>query len=222
MNTVHPRNSGMNFDENLLRLHERVNLSAVEQRASTLGKRRSVKNDWQAAWLLKAITCIDLTTLAGDDTPGKVHRLSMKARQPLRADMVEALGIADLGIQCGAICVYHNRIGEAVRALQGTAIPVAAVSTGFPAGQTPHELKLKEIIASVEAGAKEIDIVISRDYVLTGKWRALYDEVQDFRQACADLGIAREFGQQSLKERALAPADTAEHGGTHPLVFGLP
>ena len=189
MNTVHPRNSGMNFDENLLRLHERVNLSAVEQRASTLGKRRSVKNDWQAAWLLKAITCIDLTTLAGDDTPGKVHRLSMKARQPLRADMVEALGIADLGIQCGAICVYHNRIGEAVRALQGTAIPVAAVSTGFPAGQTPHELKLKEIIASVEAGAKEIDIVISRDYVLTGKWRALYDEVQDFRQACGEAHL---------------------------------
>lgn len=189
MTTTHPRNPGMTFDENLLRLHERVNLSAVEQRASTLGKRRSVKNDWQAAWLLKAITCIDLTTLSGDDTPGKVHRLCMKARQPLRMDMVEALGIADLGIQCGAICVYHNRIGEAVRALQGTSIPVAAVSTGFPAGQTPHELKLKEIIASVEAGAKEIDIVISRDYVLTGKWRALYDEVQDFRQACGEAHL---------------------------------
>ena len=189
MNTVHPRNDGMSFDEGLLRLHERVNLSAVEQRASTLGKRRSVKNDWQAAWLLKAITCIDLTTLAGDDTPGKVHRLAMKARQPLRLDMVEALGIAELGIQCGAVCVYHNRIAEAVNALQGTSIPVAAVSTGFPAGQTPHELKLKEIVASVEAGAKEIDIVISRDYVLTGKWRALYDEVQQFRQACGEAHL---------------------------------
>ena len=189
MSTTHPRNPGMSFDENLLRLHERVNLSAVEQRASTLGKRRSVKNDWQAAWLLKAITCIDLTTLAGDDTPGKVHRLAMKARQPLRLDMVEALGIAELGIQCGAVCVYHNRIAEAVNALQGTSIPVAAVSTGFPAGQTPHELKLKEIVASVEAGAKEIDIVISRDYVLTGKWRALYDEVQQFRQACGEAHL---------------------------------
>jgi deoxyribose-phosphate aldolase len=178
------RNAGMALDIGLVCEGSRINLSAVERRAGTMGTRRSVKKDWQAAWLLKAITCIDLTTLAGDDTPGKVHRLSMKARQPVRADMLEALGMQNECLTVGAVCVYHNQVREAVDALKGTNIPVAAVSTGFPAGQISHQQKLQEIEESVKAGAREIDIVISREYVLTGNWQALYDEVKAFRKAC--------------------------------------
>ncbi len=164
----------------------RINRSAVERRAATLVTRRTVKKEWQAAWLLRAVTCIDLTTLAGDDTPGNVVRLCAKARRPVRDDLLEALGARGLGIRVGAVCVYNNLVPVAVDALEGTNIPVAAVSTGFPAGQTSHETKLQEIRTSVQAGAKEIDIVISRAHVLTGDWQALYDEVRDFRQACGD------------------------------------
>jgi len=159
----------------------RVNRSAVERRASTLSTRRTVKQEWQAAWLLRAITCLDLTTLAGDDTPGSVRRLCAKAVHPLREDMEEALGVAHLNLHVGAVCVYHNLVAVAVESLRGTDIPVAAVSTGFPAGQISLPQKLDEIAASVAAGASEIDIVISRAHVLTGRWRTLYDEVRDVR-----------------------------------------
>ncbi len=179
------RNPGIPLDTGLV-CDQRINLSAVERRAATLGTRRTVKKDWQAAWLLKAITCIDLTTLAGDDTPGKVQRLAAKARQPLRPDLLEALGMGGSCLHTGAVCVYHARVPDAVAALIGTDIPVAAVSTGFPAGLNPHEQKLEEIRSSVEAGAKEIDIVISREHVLTGGWKALYNEVRDFREACGE------------------------------------
>ncbi len=183
--TPHERNPGIALDMGWVK-SVRVNRSATERRSATLGTRRSVKKDAQAAWLLRAITCIDLTTLAGDDTPGNVARLCAKARQPVRADLLEALGVADLGITVGAVCVYHNRVGDAVRALQGTNIPVAAVSTGFPAGLSPFHLRIEEIKDSVAAGAREIDIVISREHVLTGRWDRLYDEVQQFRAACGD------------------------------------
>lgn len=163
-----------------------VNPSATQRRAATLGKRRSVKKEWQAAWLLRAITCIDLTTLAGDDTPGNVKRLAAKARQPLRQDLVEALDIADMNITVGAVCVYHTRIPDALEILKGTNIPVAAVSTGFPAGQSPFKQRIAEIKESVALGAKEIDIVISREHVLGGNWQALYDEVCEMRQACGE------------------------------------
>jgi len=165
----------------------RVNRSAVLTRTASLAARRSIKKEWQAAWLLKAITCIDLTTLSGDDTPGKVQRLCAKARQPLRPDLAQALGAQ--GLHVGAVCVYHNMVAEAVQALNGSHIPVAAVSTGFPAGLTPTETKLREIELSVADGAKEIDIVISRQFVLTGDWQALYDEMRDFRQACGDAHV---------------------------------
>ncbi len=164
----------------------RINRSAVERRAATLVTRRTVKREWQAAWLLRAITCIDLTTLAGDDTPGNVLRLCAKARRPLTQDLLRGLGAEKLGITVGAVCVYHNLVPVAVEALSGTDIPVAAVSTGFPAGQNPFEQKIAEIEASVRAGAREIDIVISRAYVLTDNWQALYDEVRAFREACGD------------------------------------
>ncbi|MCB0589007.1 MAG: hypothetical protein KDD06_27210, partial [Phaeodactylibacter sp.] len=162
----------------------RINRSAVERRAATLGKRRTVKKEWQAAWLLRAVSCIDLTTLAGDDTPGNVVRLCAKARQPVRQDLLDSLGVGDLQLHTGAVCVYHNLIPTAVEALKGTDIPVAAVSTGFPAGQVSMEQKLSQIKESVNAGAKEIDIVISRAHVLRGEWEKLYEEVAAYREAC--------------------------------------
>jgi deoxyribose-phosphate aldolase len=162
----------------------RVNQSAVERRCATLKTRRSLKKDWQAAWLLKAVSCIDLTTLSGDDTEGRVRRLCSKARHPLRQDIAEALGVEDLHITTGAVCVYHAMVEEAVKALRGTNIPVAAVSTGFPACLAPLETRLREIELSVAAGATEIDIVISRRFVLNEDWQALYDEVKAYRQAC--------------------------------------
>lgn len=179
------RNPGIPLDMGWVR-STRANLSAAERRAATIGTRRTVKKEWQAAWLLRAITCIDLTTLAGDDTPGNVQRLCAKARQPVRQDLLEALGVGDEGITVGAVCVYHARVADAVRALEGTNIPVAAVSTGFPAGQSSFRTRLDEIHDSVKAGAKEIDIVISRELVLTGQWERLYDEVKQFREACGD------------------------------------
>jgi deoxyribose-phosphate aldolase len=161
----------------------------VERRASTIGTRRSVKKEYQAAWLLRAVTCIDLTTLAGDDTPGNVQRLCQKAKRPVRRDILQALGVGDLNITTGAVCVYHNLIETAVKELEGSGIPVAAVSTGFPAGQTPMAFKLAQISESVAAGAAEIDVVISRAKVLTGDWQGLYDEVCAFREACGDAHL---------------------------------
>lgn len=164
-----------------------ANQSAIERRASTLGSRRSVKKDFQAAWLLKSLSCIDLTTLSGDDTEERVRRLCAKARHPIRADLVNALGV-DV-ITTGAICVYHEMVPAAVDALLGTNIPVAAVSTGFPAGLSSLKLRIAEIEESVAAGAMEIDIVISRRHVLNQDWQALYDEMKLFRQACGDAHV---------------------------------
>ncbi len=167
----------------------RVNRSAVERRAATLTTRRSVKKDWQAAWLLKAITVMDLTTLAGDDTPGRVRRLCAKAVRPVRDDLLAAMGVADLNIKVGAVCVYHEMVPTAVDALRGSGVPVAAVSTGFPAGLSPLSTRIEEIRRSVAAGADEIDIVISRRHALTQDWQALYDEVKAFREACGDAHL---------------------------------
>jgi len=180
------RNPGMPLDLGWVQEARFTNRSATERRAATLPARRSVKKTWQVAWLLRAVTCLDLTTLQGDDTPGNVRRLCAKARRPIRDDLIEALGVGHLGITVGAVCVYHNLIEPALEALQGSGIPVAAVSTGFPAGQTPMQTKLGEIKASLAAGASEIDIVVSRAHVLTGNYAALYDEVRAFREACGE------------------------------------
>ncbi len=179
------RNPGIPLDMDWVR-QARVNRSAVERRAATIPTRRTVKKEWQAAWLLRAITTIDLTTLMGDDTPGNVLRLCAKARHPVRQELLEAMGAGSLDLKVAAVCVYHNLVPVAVEALRGSGLPVAAVSTGFPAGQIPFEQKLEEIAASVKARASEIDIVISRAHVLTGNWQALYDEVRAFRAACGD------------------------------------
>lgn len=184
--TTEPRNPGMALDLDWV-MRATANRSAIERRAATLPGRRSVKKDFQAAWLARAISCIDLTTLAGDDTPGRVARLCAKGRQPVRADLLEALGLQ--GLTVGAICVYHEMIPPAVAALEGSGIPVAAVSTGFPAGLSPFHLRVAEIEESVKAGAQEIDIVISRRLVLTGDWQGLYDEMKTFREACGDAHV---------------------------------
>jgi deoxyribose-phosphate aldolase len=165
-----------------------VNRSALERRAQTITTRRSVKKEWQAAWLLKAATMIDLTTLAGDDTAGNVARLCSKARNPIRQDILTALEIEDK-IQVGAVCVYHSRIKDALHALGDSGIPVAAVSAGFPAGQNSFQQRVDEITDSVAAGANEIDIVISREHVLKHNWQALYDEVKQFRESCGDAHL---------------------------------
>lgn len=194
----HPhRNPGTALDLALVR-GIRVNRSAVERRVATLPARRTVKKEWQAAWLLRAISCMDLTTLAGDDTAGNVRRLCAKGRHPLRADLVDALGVRDLGIAVGAVCVYHEYVATAVEALHGSGIPVAAVSTGFPAGLSPFDQRVAEIHASVAAGAREIDIVITRAHVLTGNWAALYDEVRAFRDACGDAHLKAILGVGEL------------------------
>jgi deoxyribose-phosphate aldolase len=183
---IAPRNPGLPLDLGWVQEARFTNRSATERRAATLPARRSVKKTWQAAWLLRAVTCLDLTTLQGDDTPGNVRRLCAKARQPVRRDILDMLGVGHLPITVGAVCVYHNLVEPAVEALAGSGIPVAAVSTGFPAGQTPLDSKLAEIRASVAAGASEIDIVISRAHVLTGDYAALYDEVRTYRETCGD------------------------------------
>ena len=182
---THIRNEGIPFDASLFE-DLNVNRSAVERRAASLGGRRAVKKEWQAAWLLKALSCIDLTTLSGDDTQGNVLRLCAKAKSPVRLDVLEELGMKDENIQVAAVCVYHNLIEDAVLGLKGSTIPIAAVSTGFPAGNIPLKEKIKQIELSVAAGAKEIDIVVSRNLILNSDWKGLYKEVAACRKACGD------------------------------------
>ena len=181
-----PRNEAMSLDMDWV-MSAQANTSAIERRAKTLPGRRSVKKEYQAAWMLKAITCIDLTTLSGDDTANRVRRLCAKSRQPVRADILKSLGVT--GVTTGAVCVYHDMVETAVDALSGSNIPVAAVSTGFPAGLSPFHLRVQEIRESVKAGASEIDIVISRRHALTGNWQAIYDEMREFREACGDAHV---------------------------------
>jgi deoxyribose-phosphate aldolase len=187
----------------------RVNTSAVERRAATLVTRRTVKKDWQIAWLLKAITCMDLTTLSGDDTHERVRRLCAKARSPLTEEVKAQLRIEDLPVQVAAVCVYHLFVATARRALEGTNIKVAAVSTGFPAGLNAFEERLAEVRSSLEAGAQEIDVVVTRAHVFSGAWQRLYDEVRAFKAACGtahckvilgtgDLATLRNVGRASL------------------------
>ena len=177
------RNQGLPYDEKLF-LDISVNMSAIERRCATAVKRRAVKKESQVAWLLKAISCIDLTTLSGDDTLGRVSRLCAKAKSPIKRDLVDSLDVGELNLNVGAVCVYHDMITHAKAALAGSEIPIAAVSTGFPAGLTPFKLKVLEIHESVAAGADEIDIVISRKHVLNGDWKKLYDEVKEYKAAC--------------------------------------
>ena len=194
---THKRNPGFPIDLEWVG-RVRMNRSALERRAASIGARRTVKKDWQAAWLLRAITLMDLTTLNSDDTPGRVERLCAKARHPVRSDILEGLGVGDLKVQPAAVCVYHAFVATAVKALEGSGIAVAAVSTAFPHGLAPVETKLKEIELSVAAGAREIDIVIERQMVLNGDWQGLYDQIRAFRKACGDAHIKTILGTGEL------------------------
>ena len=194
---THKRNPGFPLDLDWVE-RVRMNRSALERRAGTIGARRSVKKDYQLAWLLKAITLIDLTTLNSDDTDGRVERLCAKARHPLRQDILDRLDVGGLRILPGAVCVYHNFVKTAVNALEGTGIPVAAVSTAFPHGLAPVETKIREIELSVADGAREIDIVIERGMVLRGDWQGLYDQIKAFRKACGDAHIKTILGTGEL------------------------
>jgi len=176
----------------------RVNTSAVERRTQSQTARRTVKKEWQAAWLLRAISCMDLTTLSGDDTDERVRRLCAKAKHPLQQELVEKLSIGQLGIKVAAVCVYHSFIETALHALEGSGVHVAAVSTGFPAGLSPLSERVAEIRRSLEAGAHEIDVVITRAYVFGGRWQALYDEVAAFRQACGSAHMKVILGTGDL------------------------
>jgi deoxyribose-phosphate aldolase len=199
--TLHGRELAPNqqIDLNLDWVEEiQVNTSAVERRAATIGTRRTVKKEWQAAWLLRAIACMDLTTLSGDDSAERVKRLCAKARRPLEDKIIKALGIEELHLTTGAVCVYHAFVETAVKALDGSGIPVAAVSTGFPAGLSPLAERVNEIRRSVEAGASEIDIVITRAHVFNGEWGALYDEVAAFKEACGPAHMKAILGTGDL------------------------
>uniref|UniRef100_A0A3P9JMU4 deoxyribose-phosphate aldolase n=1 Tax=Oryzias latipes TaxID=8090 RepID=A0A3P9JMU4_ORYLA len=181
------RNPGTAFDlEWVSRV--RVNTQAVLKRAQSIQGQKLPKKQWQSAWLLKAVTCIDLTTLSGDDTPSNVHRLCMKAIQPVRHDLLRKMDMHDKGISTAAVCVYPSRVADAVRSLKAahSSIPVASVATGFPAGQTPLESRLQEVRSAVNDGATEIDIVINRMLALTGQWEAMFNEIRLFREACGD------------------------------------
>ena len=176
----------------------RVNTSAVERRTQSHVARRTVKKEWQAAWLLRAITCMDLTTLSGDDTDERVRRLCAKARHPIQQELEQKLGIEELQIKVAAVCVYHTFVETALHALEGSGVHVAAVSTGFPAGLSPLAERVNEIRRSVEAGAHEIDVVITRAHVFGGRWQALYDEVAAFKQACGSAHMKAILGAGDL------------------------
>lgn len=176
----------------------RVNTSAVERRSQSQVARRTVKKEWQAAWLLRAITCMDLTTLSGDDTDERVRRLCAKARNPIQHELLTRLGIEDLGIKVAAVCVYHRFVETALQAVGDSGVRVAAVSTGFPAGLSPLKERIAEIRSSVAAGANEIDIVITRAHVFEGRWQELYDEIAAFKQACGRAHMKAILGTGDL------------------------
>jgi len=195
--TKHPRNRGIALNQDWLDSVQ-MNRSALERRCASLTKRRSIKKEWQAAWLLKSLRCMDLTTLSSDDTPDRVRRLCTKARQPLRTELIESLGLSALKPRVGAVCVYHAYVETAVNALKKTGIPVAAVSTGFPHGLNSMPRRIEEIKDSVAAGAEEIDIVITRAHVFSGNWKALYAEISAFRKACGDAHLKTILGTGEL------------------------
>lgn len=189
MTSHHERNPGIELDMTWAMECPGINLAAIIRRSESHKARRAIKMEWQSAWMLRAITCIDLTTLAGDDTASNVKRLCFKAKAPIQADVAKDLGVGDLGITCGAVCVYPSRVAEAVEFLKGTGIPVASVAAGFPAGQTSMKQRLAEIEEAVADGAMEIDIVITRAHVLQGNWEELYKETKLMREACGDAHL---------------------------------
>ncbi len=176
---------------------QKVNLSAVERRCDTLMKRRSVKKRYQADWLLKAIEFMDLTTLAGDDTPGRVARICHKAKNPVRNDILDYLQIPK-PFSVAAVCVYPELIRTAKSALEQRDIGLASVATGFPTGLVPERTKISEINAAIRNGASEIDVVINRNKVLTANWVSLYNDIRAYKKACGLLHLKVIIGAGDL------------------------
>src|SRR5919109_956761 len=152
-----------------------VDQVAVEERADALA-RRSIKRDAKVFALELAVRCMDLTTLEGSDTPGKVAALATKGIRPDPSDP----GVPSVA----AICIYPNLVPIAVERTRGTGVKVASVATAFPAGQAPTEIKVAEARAVVELGADEVDMVIDRGAFLAGRYAKVYDEIVRVKEAC--------------------------------------
>ena len=165
-----------------------VDAVGVEERAASLAK-RSIKKDAKRWALDLAIRMMDLTTLEGKDTPGKVRALAAKARRPDPTDP----SIPSVA----ALCVYPNMVTVAREALAGSSVKVAAVSTYFPSGQAPLALKVEDVRTTVALGADEIDMVIDRGAFLAGEYAAVYDEIVAVKEACGDahLKVILETGE---------------------------
>jgi deoxyribose-phosphate aldolase len=165
-----------------------VDQVAVEERAAALAK-RSIKTSAKVYGLRLAVRMMDLTTLEGKDTEGKVRQMCAKALRPLEKD-------ASIG-PCAAVCVYPNLVPVAKRALEGSGVHIASVSTAFPSGQSPLDLKLADVRRAVEFGADEIDMVIDRGAMLSGDFGKVFDEIAATKEACgnAHLKVILETGE---------------------------
>jgi deoxyribose-phosphate aldolase len=165
-----------------------VNAVAVEERAAALAK-RSIKKETKVAGLKLAISMMDLTTLEGKDTAGKVRQMCHKAVTPMDSDPTLP--------SCGAVCVYPNFVRIAKAALLGSSVKVASVATAFPSGQSPLDIKLDDTRRAVEFGADEIDMVIDRGAMLSGDYAKVFDEIAATKEACgaAHLKVILETGE---------------------------
>ena len=161
---------------------------AVEERAASLAK-RSIKKEAKLWALETSVRMMDLTTLEGADTPGKVHALATKAIKPDPSD--ESIP------SCAALCVYPNLVPTAVARLRGTGVKVASVATAFPSGQSPLDVKVRETEEVVQMGADEVDMVIDRGAFLAGRYAKVYDEIVRVKEACgeAHLKVILETGE---------------------------
>lgn len=195
------RNSIHTFDPNILKSLW-VDSTGILSRVEKITKTRMPKKEHQAAWLKALVSMLDLTTLEGSDTPGRLGRLCQKALRPLPSDLEQSLNIQPLStepanLHVAAVCVYGSLVSAAKKMLDGASVKVAAVSTSFPHGQTPLSLKVEETKALISAGADEIDMVMNRNALLAGDYYKVYEEIAEIREACGEthLKVILETGE---------------------------
>ncbi len=178
----------------------------IEERAARFTK-RSIKKETKVSGLKLALNMIDLTTLEGKDTPGKVQQLCYKAMHPHDA----LPGIPTVA----AICVYPSMVKIAKKALEGSAIKVASVATAFPSGQAPRDVKIRDTKFAVNEGADEVDMVISRGKFLAGEYNYVFDEIASIKEACgqARLKVILETGELVTYDKVRRASDIAMHAG---------
>ncbi|WP_146656017.1 deoxyribose-phosphate aldolase [Labilithrix luteola] len=183
-----------------------VDAIAVEERAASFAK-RSIKKATKVAGLKLSIAMMDLTTLEGKDTPGKVRQMCQKALRPLESD--PSIG------SCAAVCVYPNFVSVAKDALRGSGVHVASVATAFPSGQSPLAVKLDDTRRAVEFGADEIDMVIDRGAMLAGDYAKVFDEIAATKEACgqAHLKVILETGELGSYDVVRKASDLAIAAG---------